>query len=74
MLSRVALSKVAIVKLMRMKRVKLGSTSMIFKKRWVLWLLSQVALAALKVLWLLSCVALAKVVINKLLRMKREPG
>ena len=38
----------------------------------VFWLLSQVALGALKVLCLLSWVALAKVVISKLLRMEKE--
>ena len=61
LLSRVALAKVAIVKLLRMKRAKLGSTSMIFRKRWVLWFLSQVVLPAPKTLWMLNWVALAKV-------------
>ena len=40
----------------------------------MLWLLSQVALAALKVLWLLSQVALVKVAISKLFSMERKPS
>ena len=59
LLSQVALARVAIVKLLRMKRAKLGSTSMIFRKRLVLWFHSQVVLPALRRLGMLSQVALA---------------
>ena len=37
---------------------------MIFRKRWVLWFLSQVVLPALKRLWMLSRVALAEAEIS----------